>query len=95
LGYGTDGKFYTLKNNAKRFAYLDKGVNAGIIPSTGYHRTGFIGYKILPQMEKSMVFGQEDLGRGQIIYMADNPLFRSFWESGKLIMANAIFMAGN
>ncbi|MFC4872222.1 M14 family metallopeptidase [Negadavirga shengliensis] len=95
LGYGTDGKFYTLKNNAKRFAYLDKGVNAGIIPTKDHHRTGFIGYKILPQMEKSMVFGQENVGRGQIIYMADNPLFRSFWESGKLIMANAIFMAGN
>lgn len=95
LGYGTEGRFYTLKNNPQRFSYLDTGVNAGFIPTADRHRAGFIGYKIKPKMEKSLVFGQENMGNGQIIYMADNPLFRSFWESGKLIMANAIFLAGN
>jgi len=28
-----------------------------------------------------------------VVYMADNPLFRGFWENGKLFFANAIFMA--
>jgi hypothetical protein len=28
------------------------------------------------------------------VYFADNPVFRSFWESGKLMLANAVFLVG-
>ena len=45
-------------------------------------------------MAQSMVYGVENQGRGQIVYMVDNPMFRSFWESGKLLMANSIFLVG-
>jgi len=31
------------------------------------------------------------MGRGQVIYLIDNPLYRGFWEQGKLLMANALF----
>ena len=92
LGFGTGGKFYALKNNASRYAYLKDGVNAGIIPSADLHRTGFMGYKAKAKVGESLAFGVENLGRGRIIYMADNPIFRSFWENGKLILANAVFM---
>lgn len=92
LGFGTGGKYYVLKNNAQRYAYLKEGVNAGIIPSVENHRTGFIGYKAKEKVKESLAFGVEPYGKGQIIYMADNPIIRSFWENGKLIMANALFM---
>ncbi|MEX2513434.1 MAG: M14 family zinc carboxypeptidase [Cyclobacteriaceae bacterium] len=95
LGYGTGGKYYTLKNNSKRYAYLEKGVNAGYIADLGQHRTGFIGYKVKSQMANSLVFGTVSLGEGQLIYFVDNPVFRNFWESGKLILANALFLTGN
>lgn len=94
LGYGMGGKFYTLKNNASRFSYLNKGVNVGTIPNLDAYRFGYIGAKIKPKMAKTMVYGVEEHGRGQVIYMVDNPMFRSFWESGKLIMANAVFLVG-
>ena len=94
LGYGTGGKFYTLKNNSSRFAYLSGGVNAGIIASNDSYRTGYIGYKIKSQMGNSMVIGAENQGRGQIVYFVDNPIFRGFWESGKLILSNAVFLVG-
>lgn len=94
LGYGTDGKYYTLKNNGRRYGYLKNGINAGIIPSADYHRTGFIGYKAKAQVKESLVFGVEHKGRGQVVYLVDNPMFRGFWESGKLIMSNAVFMVG-
>lgn len=94
LGYGTGGKFYTLKNNSNRFAYLTGGVNAGIIAGNDSYRTGYIGYKIKSHMGNSMVIGAENQGRGQIVYFVDNPIFRGFWESGKLVLSNAIFMAG-
>jgi hypothetical protein len=89
-----DGKFYTLKNNGSRYAYLDNGVNVGIIPDAAAYRFGYIGNKIKPKMPKSMVYGVENQGRGQIVYMADNPMFRAFWESGKLLVANAVFLVG-
>ena len=94
LSFGMGGKFYTLKNNGSRFSYLNNGVNAGIIPSNDAYRFGYIGNKIKPKMAKSMVYGVESQGRGQIVYMVDNPMFRSFWENGKLLMSNAVFFVG-
>lgn len=94
LGYGTGGKYYTLKNNSSKFAYLTNGVNAGKISSTDSYRTGYIGYKIKSQMGETMAIGVEPKGRGEIVYFVDNPIFRGFWESGKLVLSNAIFMVG-
>lgn len=94
LGYGTNGKYYTLKNSSSRYAYLKNGVNAGIIPSFSYHRSGFVGNNLKAQIPQSLVFGVETRGRGQVIYFVDNPMFRGFWESGKLIFNNALFMVG-
>ena len=55
---------------------------------------GFAGVKINKELENTMVFGVEDKGKGNVIYMADNPMFRSFWENGKMIFSNAVFMVG-
>ncbi|EOZ96578.1 Peptidase M14, carboxypeptidase A precursor [Indibacter alkaliphilus LW1] len=94
LGFGMGGKFYTLKNNGSRYAYLNNGVNVGTIPSTDAYRFGYIGKNIKPKMADTMVYGLENQGSGQVIYMVDNPMFRAFWESGKLLVANAVFLVG-
>lgn len=94
LGFGLGESFYTLKNNGSRYAYLNNGVNVGIISSLDAYRFGYIGSKIKPRMAQSMVYGVENQGRGQVVYMVDNPMFRSFWENGKLLMANAVFLVG-
>ena len=54
---------------------------------------GFAGSEATKKLPGSLVFGMESHGSGQVIYMADNPLFRGFWENGKLFFANALFMA--
>ncbi|EON77352.1 Peptidase M14, carboxypeptidase A precursor [Lunatimonas lonarensis] len=93
LGYGLTDKYFTLKNSSERYSYLgQEGVNVGYIPSLDHHRAGFIGYKAKPKLESSLVFGVENLGKGSLVYLVDNPLFRGFWESGKLLMANAVFI---
>ncbi|WP_057937122.1 M14 family metallopeptidase [Algoriphagus resistens] len=94
LGYGTGGKYYSLKNNSSKYAFLSNGVNAGIIANNDAYRSGYIGYKIKSTMGESMAIGVENAGRGEIIYFVDDPVFRGFWESGKLILSNAIFMVG-
>jgi hypothetical protein len=40
------------------------------------------------------LFGVQDMGRGAISYLADNVMFRSFWENGKLMFCNAVFLVG-
>jgi len=35
------------------------------------------------------------MGRGNVVYLADNPLFRAFWHNGKLLFGNAVFIVGN
>ena len=45
-------------------------------------------------MGQTLAIGSESHGRGNIVYLVDNPIFRGFWESGKLVLSNAIFLAG-
>ncbi|RAI94872.1 M14 family metallopeptidase [Algoriphagus yeomjeoni] len=94
LGYGTGGTYYTLKNNSSKYAFLSNGSNAGIIANNDAYRTGYIGFKIKSTMGESLAIGVENAGRGEIVYFVDDPIFRGFWESGKLVLSNAIFMVG-
>ena len=54
----------------------------------------FAGSKLIPKLGETLLFGVEDFGQGHVVYMVDNPLFRGFWENGKMIFGNAIFMVG-
>lgn len=94
MGFGYPDHYFSIKNNSSRLAYLPNGWNVGIIENEASHRAGVAGKKAKEQLAKSMVFGVENMGRGSMVYMADNPLFRAFWENGKLLVANALFMVG-
>lgn len=94
LGFGYGSQYFTLKNNSSRYAYLPSGWNVGIIEGKESHVAGVAGEKVKESLAKSVVFGVENMGGGAIVYMADDPLFRAFWENGKLFMANALFMVG-
>lgn len=92
LSFGIGDAFYLLKNSASRYAYLKNGVNAGIITGMSSHRTGFVGANAKRAMDSNLVFGTENVGRGQLVYLTEDPMFRSFWEHGKLLIGNAIFL---
>lgn len=94
LGFGYGKQYFTLKNSSSRYAYLPNGWNVGIIENADAHVAGVAGDKVKESLAKSMVFGVENMGGGAMIYMADNPLFRAFWEDGKMFIANALFMVG-
>ncbi len=38
---------------------------------------GFAGSEATKTLKNSLVFGEERLGKGSVIYMVDNPLFRA------------------
>jgi hypothetical protein len=94
LGFGLDNNYYTLKTNEYRFAFLDNGWNVGILKGKVKPIMGFAGYKGNASLQNSIVFAVENKGEGEIVYMVDNPLFRAFWDNGKLLFSNAVFMVG-
>jgi hypothetical protein len=93
LAYGYGDFLYSLKTSASRYGYL-KSQNVGIIKSKNDLLSGFAGQYVKEAVGKSMVLGVENKGRGEIVYLVDNPLYRAFWHDYKLMFANALFLVG-
>ena len=94
LAFGYSKNYYTLKQDDKVYEFIQEGGwNVGVIRKDGYV-SGFTGNKAKEKIRDGLVFGVQELGRGQVIMMADDPLFRSFWENGKLLFCNAVFLVG-
>ncbi len=91
LAYGYGSDYFTLKLGSSSYKYLNGG-NAVYLENDTKPFSGFAGSEAQKEIKESLVFGAEQYGRGQVIYMVDNPLFRGFWENGKLFFANALFM---
>lgn len=94
LGFGFDNGYYTMKRGSAAYEYLTTGWNVGTIPADGFI-SGFVGHKLKPRLNETLVFGDIPMGRGNVVVMVDNPLFRAFWYNGKLLFANAVFQVGN
>ncbi len=93
LGFGYPDFYYTLKQDATLYEFMKGGWNVGVLKKDAYV-TGFAGYKVKSKLKDGMLFGVQDMGGGSVVYLSDNPLFRNFWENGKLLFSNAVFLAG-
>lgn len=93
LGFGYDSTYYTLKTGTQSYSLLSKGWNVGVLKEQPLV-SGFAGHEVRKNLANSAVFGVQPMGGGEVIYLADNPLFRAFWHNGKLLFANAVFMVG-
>jgi len=91
LAYGYNQEYFTLKLGNEAYDYLENG-NAVYLESNTKPVSGFAGSEAQKKIGKSLIFGAESYGSGNVVYMVDNPLFRGFWENGKLFFANALFM---
>jgi hypothetical protein len=91
LAYGYGPDYFTLKLGNASYNYLSNG-NAVYLEKNTKPFSGFAGSEAQKKVMESLVFGVENVGSGQVVYMVDNPLFRGFWENGKLFFANALFM---
>jgi hypothetical protein len=91
LSFGIGEHYHSLKTGSDTYDYLESGVNAGRIRTEPFI-SGFIGSKAKKEIQETLVFGVQSMGRGQVVYMIDNPLYRGFWEQGKLLFSNAVFL---
>ncbi len=90
LGFGFNDYYFSLKTSGRSYQFLKNTWNVGYIDEDVFY-LGFAGSKAVKRMKGTTVFGVENKGRGAIVYMVDNPLFRGFWEEGKFLFSNAVF----
>ncbi len=93
LAFGYPDFYYTLKQDGTLYEFLKDGWNVGVLKQTNYI-SGFVGSKLKPQIKDGLLFGATEYGRGNIVLLADDVLFRMFWENGKLLFNNAVFLVG-
>ncbi len=92
LAFGYGKNYFSLKLSGTSYNYLKEGYNVGYFNEIAKNVSGYAGSKAIKEVPKSLLFGEEPMGSGSIVYMVDNVLFRSFWENGKLFVANAVFL---
>jgi hypothetical protein len=93
LAYGYPGYYYTLKQDANIYEFMKDGWNVGVFKKDNFV-TGFTGFKVKSKLKDGWLFGVQEMGNGSLVCLADNPLFRLFWENGKLLFCNAVFLVG-
>jgi hypothetical protein len=94
LGFGVSAPYFTLKRSDDAFAPLDDGWNVAVLDDAR-PVSGFMGQASENRVEGTLTFGVQSIGRGEVAYLIDNPLFRGFWYSGEMVFSNAVFLVGN
>lgn len=94
LAFGYGETYYALVRSPLNYQFLGEGSwNVGVLRK-GQAAAGFTGSQARRKLNDTVVLGVQELGRGQVVYLGDNPLFRGFWHAGKLLFSNAVFFVG-
>jgi hypothetical protein len=93
LAFGYGNNYYTLKLSGNIFEFSKESWNVGVIKKDK-QVAGFVGSKLREKIVDGTVIAASQVGRGNIVYFTDDPIFRSFWENGKLLLSNAVFLVG-
>jgi len=91
MAFGYDSTYFSLKLSGMAYHYLNEGYNVAYFDKDTKNVSGFAGSSAVKKVPESLLFGEEPMGNGSVVYMVDNTLFRAFWENGKLFIANAVF----
>jgi len=91
LSYGVGKYYYTLKTDATIYEPLESGYNVGMLKKDSYV-AGVAGAKVKTKLSSGMLYATQEIGKGQVIYISTGLIFRSFWESGKQMLVNGIFL---
>lgn len=95
MAFGYSDSYYSMKLGTASYSLLKGGSNVGYLGADPEVVAGFAGSEARKMIPESLTFGMERFGRGSVVYLIDNPLFRGFWENGKLLMANSLFFVEN
>ena len=94
LAFGYGDNYYSLKQSGDMYEFMKDGWNVGVIKKEN-QTAGFVGSATREKIKDGTVIGVMPMGGGSVVFFADDPIFRNFWENGKLLIANAVFLTGN
>jgi hypothetical protein len=86
--FGLGSEWFVMKRSAG-FPFLSSGYNIGYILEKE-PVSGFAGFKYKDKIKNSIVIGSEKIGSGEVIYITDDPIFRAFWKSGRVLFGNVV-----
>lgn len=95
MAFGYGDTYYSLKLGNDSYQFLKEGYNVGYIDGDAEHVSGFSGADLKDGLKNSLLFGEVRMGKGSLIYLVDDVLFRSFWENGKLFFVNSLFLVNS
>ncbi|MCF0070348.1 zinc carboxypeptidase [Dyadobacter sp. CY261] len=90
LAFGCSEEYFTIVRDAYERDYLKEGWNVGYLKEDNY-KAGFVGKKMSGKLKNTLIIGAQEIGRGQIIYLMDDPVFRAMLQKGKVLFGNAVF----
>ena len=83
------GKEWFLMKRSTGFPFLEKASNIGYI-TDNKPVAGFAGYKFCSKVRNTDVIASERIGKGEVVYLSDDPYFRAYWNSGRVLLGNLI-----
>jgi hypothetical protein len=86
--FGLGAEWFIMKS-ASGYPYLISGYNIGYIQDKE-PVAGFAGFKFKDKIQNTLVIGSEKIGSGEVVYISDDPYFRAFWKSGRVLLGNVI-----
>jgi len=86
--FGMGKEWFLMKRN-EGLPYLEKGSNIGYITDQD-PVAGFAGYKFRRKVRNTGVIASESIGRGTVVYLSDDPYFRAYWKSGRVLLGNLL-----
>ena len=92
LAFGLGDHYFSLRTSSNHYPLMTGANNVAYHPQDEEMVLGFAGSQIKEKLKDSVVFAVEDSGRGSVIYMVDNPLYRGFWHNGLFLFSNALFI---
>lgn len=91
LTFGLGKFYYTLKTDGSIYEPLENGYNVGYLKPDSYV-AGVVGEKVKRKISEGTLYAQQEIGKGQVYYLSTGVIFRNFWEAGKKLMVNAVFL---
>jgi len=86
--FGMGKEWFLMKRN-EGLPFLEKGFNIGYVTDNN-PVAGFAGYKYRQKVRNTGVIASETVGKGTVVYISEDPYFRAYWKSGRVLLGNII-----
>ena len=88
--FGMGKEWFIMKRSTSHYPFLAKGNNIGYILNSD-PVSGFAGNEFREKVKNTIVVASERVGRGEVVYITDDPYYRAFWKSGRILLGNILF----